>query len=343
MDKDILEPQEVHITACVMVRNQAHQLEDLLANLIKHFDSLVLCDLESSDGSSKKIKSVLETFSFKNYTVFNEKWRDCASNAEACLMRVPENSTHVLFLHANERFMPNARWSKEYLADKSACVIRIFNQYQDSPKRWTVWYQIRLFKNDRRVRFTSKLDFDIELPEDSGTPQFSESLISNACSICSKTDKAYEHDRTLRFIEVGLNTEELFSEKGDRESFVAEQFVKLKRYNSAYSWYLKAVDLYSDKSEKRWFAKYMSAKCLIKLGHTETAQEVLRQCIELRPQRAEPLKTLAHLLLDLAKVDEAFKILDEIKKMPYPRGDKFGVEPNLYKKIKSDNTHPIFQ
>ncbi|MCY6380229.1 glycosyltransferase [Hoeflea prorocentri] len=135
------------ISACLIVKNEAHFLPDCLRSIGRQVDEIVLVDTGSVDDTV----SIAKSFDCR---IFHFDWVDDFSKARNYGLD-QATGEWVLYIDADERLnISTAGGLKQALADVDAIAARI--KFRSSPKV-TPYAEYRLFRNDVRLRFTGSM------------------------------------------------------------------------------------------------------------------------------------------------------------------------------------------
>lgn len=131
------------VSAALIVRDEAEFIEDCLRSLVGQVDEIVLVDTGSRDDTiaiAKRFPIIMHHFAWCN---------DFSAARNVALARA--TSEWILYIDADERLeVPNPKAFRQVLADRAAVACRL----QLHPRLgWTAYSELRLFRNDPRIRF----------------------------------------------------------------------------------------------------------------------------------------------------------------------------------------------
>jgi len=131
------------LTAALIVRDEQAFIEGCLASLVDHVDEIVLVDTGSHDDTvDKALRFPIKLHHFT--------WCDDFSAARNFALE-HASSDWILYIDADERFeVPHPKTLAAALTDEGAVAFNLrFHPRVD----WTPYAELRLFRNDPRIRF----------------------------------------------------------------------------------------------------------------------------------------------------------------------------------------------
>jgi tetratricopeptide (TPR) repeat protein len=178
------------VSAAIIVRDESAYIEGCLRSLVDNVDEIVIVDTGSRDDTIQ----IARQFPIQLY---HFPWRDDFSAARNFAL---EHATGdwILYIDADERLeIPNWDLFSAVVADpgKVAWELRFYPR-----PGWTPCYEMRLFRNDRRIRFRGVIHERIH-PAVEAVAR-SDGLTSGACDItlCHvgyETDQSFKNPRNI--------------------------------------------------------------------------------------------------------------------------------------------------
>lgn len=313
---------EVKLCLCAILRNEEHNVRDMLASFIKHVDFIVIIDTGSTDQTFEILTELLKE-SKVQHLLLRREWQDFASNRSQCLEHVPNFATHVLFLDGDERLKVIREHFKQNLSQHDICMTRVVAMTQ---KDHTVIKYPKLYRFDKSIHYVGTTHEQPAFPH-----HFKVTELYDDAEIIHTTDNFDRPEKFERDLKILLSDETIFqATPGRREYYIGQCYLNLGRVQEAITWFKKRTTI-DGNEEERWHAVFMLALCYLRIDDTTSGEKLLWYAYQKRSFRAEPLDLLALLYDEKKENDKADKVRTIMKTLSFPKEDRIGINPDLYK------------
>jgi glycosyltransferase involved in cell wall biosynthesis len=140
------------------------------------------------------------------------------------------------------------------------------------------------------------------------------------------SNRKVKFERDLRLLRAGLKRE---PHNARYMFYLAQTFKDLDRYKEAIAWYERRIQA-GGYAEEIWYATYMIAACLQKLGRYDAFVRRAFEAYELRPTRAEPLLLLSNHYRERRSYAVATLFSEAGDQIAFPHDDHLFVEQHAY-------------
>ena len=133
----------MRVSAALIVRDESAFIEDCIASISGHVDEIVVVDTGSIDDTIEKAR---------RFPIKLHEFQWCQDFAAARNYAIAQaNGEWILYIDADERLeVPDPALWRDCLADKTKAAWRLRFYLRVG---WTPAYELRLFRNDPRIRF----------------------------------------------------------------------------------------------------------------------------------------------------------------------------------------------
>ncbi|SFT57178.1 Predicted O-linked N-acetylglucosamine transferase, SPINDLY family [Selenomonas sp. GACV-9] len=285
------------LSACVIVRNEAENIRQWLENMKKIADELIVVDTGSTDDTVAIAQQ-------HGARVYSFAWQDDFSAAKNYALE-QAHGRWIAFLDADEYFTEESLGKVQLVlrqADRKAALVglfcRIVNIDCDTGEDLqSTFYQVRLFRNSRYLRFAGKIHEKIQY---SGTGQKSLEKTDDLTILHTGYSRAIIRQK----IERNLKLLEQKAARGEKEDvddyYLAECYLGLQDYAQTrkYAWQAIQNQVHIVGMEMRPYELYIQALISLQVPLPELTA-ALQQAIETYPEAAE-----FHFLLGLARFQQ---------------------------------------
>ncbi|MCU1696494.1 MAG: glycosyl transferase, family 2 [Mycobacterium sp.] len=269
-------------TICLnmIVRNEAHIIEEVLGSVAPHIASWVIVDTGSDDGTQDVIRSHMAVLGIPG-ELHDRPWRDFGHNRSEALTLAKGHGDYIWVIDADDVVVGTP--------DFDGIHADVYNlRYGDGGM---LYWRRQLFRDELHWRYVGVVH---EYP-DCDDPYVEERLEgdyyvnSRRLGARSQDPQKYARDRDLLLAEVERDPED------SRSAFyLAQSYYDLGDFANAHEWYARRLDM-GGWDEEVYCAMFRAAESMSQLGLPwQEVQEAYLRAWEFRSIRAEPLHAIAY-------------------------------------------------
>lgn len=311
----------------MIVKDEAHIIEETIESVVPYIDYWVICDTGSTDGTQELI---LKTFKKHGIPgdLHQHKWRDFGYNRTLALREAYDKAQFIWVMDADDLVKGDLVWPEKMTAD-------CYNLQYGSP---ALRYQrMQVFKASLNWRYECVLHEHascISKPKPKAELlQGNYYIDSRRLGNRSKNPNKYLDDAKVL---VDAHNREKDDPKGNKKhmvrySFYAGQsYFDFKDYENAIVWYQKRVD-YGGWREEVYYSLFRIALSLQRLEKPiDVVKDAFLKAHNYLPSRATPL---FHLSMEYRKYNDfktAYKYAKMGEPIPYPKDQVLFLSKSVY-------------
>src|SRR5882757_4582268 len=293
----------------MIVRNEAHIIEEVLGSVAPHIASWVIVDTGSDDGTQDVIRSHMADLGIPG-ELHERPWRDFGHNRSEALTLAKGHGDYIWVIDADDLVVGTP--------DFDGIHADVYNlRYGDGGM---LYWRRQLFRDQLLWRYVGVVH---EYP-DCDDPYVEERLEgdyyvnSRRLGARSLDPQKYARDRDLLLAEVERDHED------PRSAFyLAQSYYDLGDFVNAHEWYARRLDM-GGWDEEVYCAMFRAAESMSQLGLPwQEVQEAYLRAWEFRPIRAEPLHAIAYRYRNDQRYHLGHLFAERAAKIPLPADTLF--------------------
>lgn len=300
------------ITLCMIVKDEEERLEACLASVAEYVDEMIVVDTGSIDNTMR----IARQFGAR---IIQVPWEnDFAKARNAGLEQATKR--WVLCLDADERLTPVPSGYLSYLIaqeDVHGYYVHIKSFIgQSSDGEYMTDEACRLFRNDRRIRFTRPIHEQVVpslLAMPGATLLRSKLTVLHEGYLDPVIAGKNKNGRNMAIIQAALHRH---PEDPEYRYAYGTELYQQQKYGEALDFFLPLLDMHGERlrldpgSGQTADLTVKAAYALNRTGRTETSIQMLRQGLERHPNHPEMLELLAGLYLESRRPADALSQLE---------------------------------
>ena len=319
-DLAVSDPVTARPAICLnmIVRNEAHIVEEVLDAVAPYISSWVIVDTGSNDGTQDLIRNHMARLGIPG-ELYERPWRNFGHNRTEALNLAQGHGDYIWVMDADDTVVGTPDFNQ-----LSADIYRL--RIEDDLSA-TIW-RPQLFRDGLRVRYEGVVHEYATWDYDSCVEVRLEGeyhIESRRLGARNLDPQKYERDRDLLLAEVERNPEDARS-----VFYLAQSYFDLGDFVNARKWYARRVEM-GGWDEEVYVAMYRIAMSMSKLGAPwPDVQDAYLRAWEFRPTRAEPLYQIAY----GNRLDQRYRLgylfAKRAAEIPFPEKDTFFVCADIY-------------
>lgn len=320
-------------TLCLnmIVKNEAHIIQETLDNISHLIDYWVICDTGSTDGTQDLIKSYFKRKGIPGELKQHE-WEDFGTNRTKALQECRGKADYIFVIDADDLIVGDFQLPKRMTADS----------YQLIYGQGFTYHRTQIFGNHLEWKYVGVLH---EYPACVNKTKPSEQVIQGKYYMDSRRLGARNQDpdkykKDAMVLVKGIDKEMENGDKGlaGRYAFYAGQsFIDCGDYENAIKYYQKRVDMGGWFEETYYsYYKIAMAKKFLQKDEKEVEKAFL-DAHNFLPSRAEPLYELALYFRGKNNFQKGYSYALKASKIKFPKDQKLFLFKEFYDwKIKDE-------
>jgi len=319
-DLAVSDPVTAHPAICVnmIVRNEAHIVEEVLDAVAPYISSWVIVDTGSNDGTQDLIRNHMARLGIRG-ELYERPWRNFGHNRTEALSLAQGHGDYIWVMDADDRVVGTPDFNQ---LGADIYRLRVVDDLSA-----TIW-RPQLFRDGLRVRYEGVVHEYATWDYDSCVEVRLEGeyhIESRRLGARNLDPQKLERDRDLLLAEVERNPEDTRS-----VFYLAQSYFDLGDFVNARKWYVRRVEM-GGFDEEIYVAMYRIAMSMSKLGAPwPDVQDAYLRAWEFRPTRAEPLYQIAY----GNRLDQRYRLgylfAKRAAEIPFPEQDTFFVCADIY-------------
>lgn len=311
----------------MIVKDEAHIIEETITSVVPYIDYWVICDTGSTDGTQKLIIDVFKKYGIPG-DLHQHKWKDFGYNRTLALREAYNKAQYIWIMDADDLVKGNLKWPDTMTADAYNLI------YGGDALKYV---RKQVFKSTLIWRYECVLhEYAACVNKSNPTVEKLEGdyyIDSRRLGNRSKNKNKYLDDAHVL---VAAHDNEKNNPKGNKQhmvrySFYAGQsYFDFKDYENSIIWYQKRVD-YGGWQEEVYYSMYRIGLALQHLQ--KPMQEIHDQFMKAHnflPIRSEPLFNLAMEYRKQKDYINGYKYAKMGVNIPYPKDQMLFVTKCIY-------------
>ena len=319
-DLAVSDPVTARPAICLnmIVRNEAHIVEEALDAVAPYISSWVIVDTGSNDGTQDLIRNHMACLGIPG-ELYERPWRNFGHNRTEALTLAQDHGDYIWVMDADDtvvgtpnftRLGADIYWLR--CVDVNADIFWMPQLFRDGVRvRWVgVTHEYAAWDYDSCVEVRLEGEYHIE---------------DRHLSARNLSGQKLERDRDLLLAEVERNPEDARS-----VFYLAETYLCSGDFVNARKWYARRAEM-GGWDEDRYYAMCRIAESMSKLGEPwPDVQDAYLRAWEFRPTRAEPLYQIAYRY----RLDQRYRLgylfAKRAAEIPLPEQDTLFVRAEIY-------------
>ena len=301
----------------MIVRNEAHIVDEVLDAVAPYISSWVIVDTGSNDGTQDLIRNHMARLGIPG-ELYERPWRNFGHNRTEALNLAQGHGDYIWVMDADDTVVGTPDFTR-----LSADIYRLRIKLDSA----TFW-RPQLFRDGVRVRYEGVIHEYATWAYDSCVEVRLEGEyhIEARCLGARNVDpQKYARDRDLLLAEVERNPED-----GHSVFYLAQTYFDLGDFVNARKWYARRAEM-GGIQEAVYYAMYRVAESMSELGEPwPDVQDAFLRAWEFRPTRTEPLYQIAWRY----RLDQRYRLgylfAKGAAEIPLPEEDTLFVWTDLY-------------
>jgi tetratricopeptide (TPR) repeat protein len=262
----------------MIVRNEAHIVDEVLRAVAPYISSWVIVDTGSDDGTQQRIRDRMAELGIPG-ELHERPWRNFGANRSEALGLAQRHGDYIWVMDADDTIVGTPVFGD---LDADVYAMRINDGL-------TYWRR-QLFRTGMPWRYVGVVheyaECDVPFTEKRLGGEYH--ILSRRLGARNNDPHKYARDRDLLLAEVQRCPEDARS-----TFYLAESYFNLGDYTNARSWAARRAEM-GGWDEEVYYAMWQVAKCMALLGEPwPQVQDAYLRAWEYRPTRAEPLHAIA--------------------------------------------------
>jgi tetratricopeptide (TPR) repeat protein len=300
----------------MIVRNEAHIVEETLDAVAPYISSWVIVDTGSNDGTQDLIRNHMARLGIPG-ELYERQWRNFGHNRTEALTLAQGHGDYIWVMDADDTIVGTPNFTR-----LSADIYRLRIKLDSA----TFW-RPQLFRDGVRVRYEGVIH-EYATWDDSCVEVRLEGeyhIEARTLGARSQDPQKFARDRDLLLAEVEHNPDD-----GHSVFYLAQTYFDLGDFVNARKWYARRAEM-GGVQEAVYYAMYRVAASMSLLGEPwPDVQDAYLRAWEFRPTRTEPLYQIA----GAYRLDQRYRLGYLFAKLaaeiPTPKQDRLFVSADLY-------------
>ena len=307
----------------MIVRNEAHIIQETLDSVAPHISSWVIVDTGSNDGTQDLIRNHMARLGIPG-ELHERPWRNFGHNRSEALTLAQGHGDYIWVIDADDAVTGTPNFT-----GLSADIYFLRCSGVDD-----IYWREQLFRDGLRVRYVGVVHEHPVCDE-----PFVEARLDGQYEIESRRlgarnldPQKYARDRDLLLAEVERDPEDARSVFYLAQSYfdLAETSGDLSDFENALRWYSRRVEM-GGFEEEVYFAMGRVAESMSKLGRPwPEVQDAYLRAWEFRPTRAEPLYSIGRLYREDRRYRLGHQFAKLAAEIPFPEQDVLIARADVY-------------
>jgi Glycosyl transferase family 2 len=300
----------------MIVRNEAHIVQEVLDSVAPYVSSWVIVDTGSDDGTQDLIKSHMAALGIPG-ELYERPWRNFGHNRTEALTLACGHGDYIWVIDADDILVGTPDFTQ-----LSADIYRL----RIGQASFTYWHP-QLFRDGARVRYVGVVH---EAPawDDScvvGRLEGEYHIESRRLGARSQDRQTYARDRDLLLAEVERNPEDARS-----VFYLAQSYFDLGDFASARTWYARRAEM-GGWDEEVYYSMLRVGRSMTELDAPwPDVQDAYLRAWEFRPTRAEALHAIAYRYRVEKRYRLGYLFAKRAAQIPLPEQDILFVGADVY-------------
>jgi hypothetical protein len=270
----------------MIVRNEAHIVEEVLDSVAPYISSWVIVDTGSDDGTQNLIRNHMARLGIPG-ELYERPWNNFGHNRTEALTLAQGHGDYVWVMDADDLVIGTPDFTR---LDADIYVMRLKEASAPGAPH-TYYWRAQLFRDGLHVRYVGVTHEHATWDDSCVEVRLAGEYLIEARCLGSRnlSGQKFARDRDLLLAEVERNP-------GDARSvfFLAQSYRCLGDFVNARKWYARRTEM-GGRDEEVYYAMYNVAVLMSLLGEPwPDVQDACLRAWEFRPTRAEPLYEIAY-------------------------------------------------
>jgi tetratricopeptide (TPR) repeat protein len=300
----------------MIVRNEAHIVQELLDSVAPYVSSWVIVDTGSDDGTQDVVRKYMTRRGIPG-ELYERPWRNFGLNRTEALTLAQGHGDYIWVMDADDTIVGTPDFT-QLGADI------YFLRIDDASGIY--WYPL-LFRDGVRVRYVGVTHETAEWDDRYVDARLEGEYHIEDRHLSSRnlSGQKYERDRDLLLAEIERNPEDARS-----VFYLAQSYFCLGDFVNARKWYERRAEM-GGFAEEVYIAMCRVAKSMAQLGAPwPEVEAAYRRAWEFRPTRAEPLHDIARHYREEQRYQLGYQFAKLAAEIPYPERDLLLVRADVY-------------
>ena len=301
----------------MIVRNEAHIVEETFDTVAPYISSWVIVDTGSDDGTQDLIRDYMTRMGIPGQ-LFERPWRNFGYNRTEALALAQGSGDYIWVMDADDIVVGTPDFTR--LSDDI-----YFVRYGGSDD---VYWRPQVFRDGLRVRYNGVVHEFATWDEQSYTDMRLEGdyhIESRRLGARNLDPQKYARDRDLLLAEVERHPDDARS-----VFYLAQSYFDLGDFVNARSWYARRVEL-GGWDEEVYYAMWKFAKSLAQLDEPwPDIQDAYLKAWEFRPSRAEPLHAIARHYREEQRYQLGYQFAQLAAEIPLPEEETLFTRADIH-------------
>jgi GR25 family glycosyltransferase involved in LPS biosynthesis len=311
-------PARTSLCLVMIVRDEAHVVEEALASLLPWIADYVVVDTGSTDGTQQMIRRFFAARGVAGH-LFEREWRDFGANRSEALALAREHSaSDYLWMFDADDLLEGRPDLRGLAADALHVRFGPDVEYQ----------RLQIFRRDVPWRYVGVLhEYPACAPHVPVLGTLAGDYVIRSRRLGSRSRAADKYARDAALLEAALAAE---PDNARHAFYLAQSRFDAGQYAAALDAYRRRAGM-GGWTEEVFCARYREAVCLERLGRPwEEVRDAYEACHRAHPHRAEPLVRAAALARGADRYAEAYVLARRAAQVPKPAPDALFVEADDY-------------
>ena len=300
----------------MIVRNEAHIIQEVLDAVAPYISSWVIVDTGSNDGTQDLIRNHMARLRIPG-ELYERPWRNFGHNRTEALNLAQGHDDYIWVMDADDTIVGTPDFT-----GLSADIYRLRIKLDD-----TTFWRPQLFRDGVRVRWVGVVHEYATWDDSCVEVRLEGEYHVEARTLGARNldPQKYARDRDLLLAEVERNPED-----GHPVFYLAQTYFDLGDFVNARKWYARRAEM-GGIQEAVYYAMYRIAASMLLLGEPwPDVQDAFLRAWESRPTRAEALYQIA----GRCRLDRRYRLgylfAKRAAEIPLPEQDRLFVSADLY-------------
>ena len=314
-DLAVSDPVTARPAICLnmIVRNEAHIIQEALDAVAPYISSWVIVDTGSNDGTQDLIRNHMARLGIPG-ELYERPWRNFGHNRTEALTLAQGHGDYIWVMDADDTIVGTPDFTR-LSADIYLLRVRTV-AYVGAPH--TYLWRAQLFRDGVRVRYEGVVH-EYAAWDDSCVEVRLEGeyhIEARTLGARSQDPQRFARDRDLLLAEVERNPEDAQS-----VFYLGQSYRALGDFVNAHKWYARRVEM-GGWDEQVYYAMYEVAVLMSLLGAPwPDVQDAYLRAWEFRPTRAEPLFEIAYRYREDQRYRLGYLFAKRAAEIPFPEQD----------------------
>ncbi|MBX9640084.1 MAG: glycosyltransferase [Mycobacteriaceae bacterium] len=305
----------------MIVRNEAHVVEELLNSVAPHISSWVIVDTGSDDGTQEVIRNHMGRLGISG-ELHERPWRDFGHNRTEALTLAQGHGDYIWIMDADDTIVGTPDFT-----NLSADIYSLrFSATNEVGSPIVIWRPL-LVRDGLRVRYEGVVHENLVCDDPHVVARIEGDYHVNYRNLGarSRDPLVFARDRDLLLAEIERNP-------NDERAVIhlAQTYASLGDFVNARKWFARRVEM-GGPPEFLFYAMYQVAESMTKTGASwPDVQDALLRAWEFRPSRAEPLYAIAMRYRAEQRFQLGYQFAKLAAEIPFPEDETLFVNPEIY-------------